>query len=47
VSIYLAVLSANLIGLAFIGETSRLGAAFHAFALIQLTVTDVHRCHDL
>ena len=36
--IYLAALSSNLIALAFIGETSRLGAAFHAFALILLPV---------
>ena len=35
---YLAALSSNLIALAFIGETSRLGAAFHAFALILLPV---------
>lgn len=35
-SIYLAALSTNLIALAFIGQTSRLGAAFHAFALILL-----------
>jgi hypothetical protein len=37
-SIYLAALSTNLIALAFIGQTSRLGAAFHAFALILLPV---------
>lgn len=37
-SIYLAALSVNLVALAFIGETSRLGAAFHAFALILLPV---------
>jgi hypothetical protein len=37
-SIYLAALSTNLIALAFIGETSRLGTAFHAFALILLPV---------
>jgi hypothetical protein len=37
-SIYLAALSTNLIALAFIGETSRLGAAFYAFALILLPV---------
>jgi hypothetical protein len=37
-SIYLAALSTNLIALAFIGETSRLGAPFHAFALILLPV---------
>jgi hypothetical protein len=35
---YLAALSSNLIALAFIGQTSRLGAAFHAFALILLPV---------
>ncbi|HET7047582.1 MAG TPA: hypothetical protein VFI54_04860 [Solirubrobacteraceae bacterium] len=35
---YLAALSSNLIALGFIGETSRLGAAFHAFALILLPV---------
>src|SRR4051794_1433600 len=37
-SIYLAALSTNLIALAFIGQTSRLGAAFPAFALILLPV---------
>ena len=37
-SIYLAALSGNLIGLAFVGQMSRLGAAFHAFALILLPV---------
>jgi hypothetical protein len=37
-SIYLAALSSSLIALAFIGETSRLGAAIHAFALILLPV---------
>ena len=37
-SIYVAALSTNLIALAFIGQTSRLGAAFHAFALILLSV---------
>jgi hypothetical protein len=37
-SIYLAALSANLITLAFIGQMSRLGSAFHAFALILLPV---------
>jgi len=37
-SIYLAAVSTNLIALAFIGQTSRLGAAFHAFALILLPV---------
>ena len=31
---YLAALSSNLIALAFIGQMSRLGVAFHAFALI-------------
>ena len=35
-SIYLAALSSNLIALAFIGQMSRLGAAFYAFALILL-----------
>src|SRR4051812_22136437 len=33
-SIYLAALSGNLITLAFVGQMSRLGAAFYAFALI-------------
>ena len=37
-SIYLAALSSNLIALAFIGQMSRLGAAFYAFALILLPV---------
>ena len=37
-SIYLAALSSSLIALAFIGQTSRLGAAFYAFALILLPV---------
>ena len=37
-SIYLAVLSSNLIALAFIGQMSRLGVAFYAFALILLPV---------
>jgi hypothetical protein len=37
-SIYLAALSGNLIALAFIGQVSRLGAAFYAFALILLPV---------
>jgi hypothetical protein len=37
-SIYLAALSGNLIALAFIGQMSRLGAAFFAFALILLPV---------
>ena len=37
-SIYLAALSSSLIALAFIGQTSRLGTAFHAFALILLPV---------
>jgi hypothetical protein len=32
-SIYLAALSSNLFALAFIGQMSRLGVAFHAFAL--------------
>src|SRR5436190_15874256 len=35
-SIYLAALSSNLIALAFIGQVSRLGTAFYAFALILL-----------
>jgi hypothetical protein len=37
-SIYLAALSGNLIALAFIGQMSRLGTAFFAFALILLPV---------
>jgi hypothetical protein len=37
-SIYLAALSSNLIALAFIGQMSRLGMAFYAFALILLPV---------
>src|SRR3954451_19043565 len=37
-SIYLAALSGNLISLAFVGQISRLGAVFHAFALILLPV---------
>jgi hypothetical protein len=37
-NIYLAALSSNLIALAFIGQMSRLGAAFYAFALILLPV---------
>ena len=37
-TIYLAVLSSNLIALAFIGQTSGLDAAFYAFALILLPV---------
>jgi hypothetical protein len=37
-SIYLAALTGNLIALAFIGQMSRLGAAFYAFALILLPV---------
>ena len=36
--IYLAALSSNLIALAFIGQMSRLGTAFYAFALILLPV---------
>jgi hypothetical protein len=36
--IYLAALSSNLIALAFIGQMSRLGVAFYAFALILLPV---------
>lgn len=37
-SIYLAALSSSLIALAFIGQMSRLGVAFFAFALILLPV---------
>src|SRR5204863_540057 len=37
-SIYLAALSGNLIALAFVGQMSRLGAAFYAFSLILLPV---------
>src|SRR3712207_4695031 len=37
-SIYLAAVSSNLIALAFIGQMSRLGVAFYAFALILLPV---------
>ena len=37
-SIYHAALSSNLIALAFIGQMSRLGVAFYAFALILLPV---------
>jgi hypothetical protein len=37
-SIYLAALSSNLIALAFIGQMSRLGTAFYAFALLLLPV---------
>src|SRR5215217_7128399 len=37
-SIYLATLSSNLIALAFIGQMSRLGPEFYAFALILLPV---------
>src|SRR3954464_14060334 len=37
-SIYLAALSSNLIALAFIGQISRLGVAFYAFALVLLPV---------
>ena len=37
-SIYLAALASNLIALAFIGQMSRLGVAFYAFALILLPV---------
>jgi hypothetical protein len=36
--IYLAALSSNLIALAFVGQMSRLGAAFFAFALVLLPV---------
>ena len=37
-SIFLAALSGSLIALAFVGQMSRLGAAFYAFALILLPV---------
>jgi hypothetical protein len=37
-SIYLAAVSSNLIALAFIGQMSRLGPAFYAFALLLLPV---------
>src|SRR3954454_22937943 len=37
-SIYLATVSSNLIALAFIGQMSRLGAAFYAVSLILLPV---------
>jgi hypothetical protein len=37
-STYLAALSGNLIALAFVGQMSRLGATFYAFALILLPV---------
>jgi hypothetical protein len=37
-SLYLAALSTNLIALAFVGQMSRLGTAFYAFALILLPV---------
>jgi hypothetical protein len=37
-SIYLAALSGNLIALAFVGQMSRLGEEFYAFALILLPV---------
>src|SRR4051794_15284820 len=37
-SIYLAALSGSLIALAFVGQMSRLGAAFYALALILLPV---------
>ena len=37
-SIYLAALSSNLIALAFVGQMSRLGTAFYAFALVLLPV---------
>jgi hypothetical protein len=40
-SIYLAALSGNLIALAFVGQMSRLGAAFYAFGLILLPVLAV------
>jgi hypothetical protein len=38
VSVYLAALSSALVALAFIGQMSRLGAAFYTFALILLPV---------
>jgi hypothetical protein len=38
VSIYLAALSSALVALAFIGQMSRVGVAFYAFALILLPV---------
>jgi hypothetical protein len=37
-SIYLAAVSSNLIALAFIGQVSRLGPDFYAFALLLLPV---------
>jgi hypothetical protein len=37
-SIYLAALASNLIALAFVGQMSRLGTEFYAFALILLPV---------
>jgi hypothetical protein len=37
-SIYLAAVSSNLIALAFIGQMSRLGSEFYAFALLLLPV---------
>jgi type II secretory pathway component PulJ len=37
-NIYLAAVSSNLIALAFIGQTSRLGTAFYAFSLLLLPV---------
>jgi hypothetical protein len=37
-SIYLAALASNLIALAFVGQMSRLGTTFYAFALILLPV---------
>jgi hypothetical protein len=37
-TLYLAALSSNLIALAFVGQISRLGTAFYAFALILLPV---------
>jgi hypothetical protein len=36
--VYLAALSSNLIALAFVGQMSRLGVAFYAFALVLLPV---------
>ena len=37
-NIYLAAVSSSLVALAFVGQTSRLGTAFYAFALILLPV---------
>ena len=46
-SIYLAALSGNLIALAFVGQMSRLGATFYAFALILLPVLGVRGGGDI